>query len=261
MEVLREWIDKRASLFTQESYEAGLPLPKGILLMGVSGCGKSLAAKTVAAIWKVPIFRLDFNVIFSGLYGSPEATFHQALKTIESVAPAVVWIDEIENGLGMRANAGSTDQNQIFSAFLTWMQEKPPMIFVAATANHIESLPAEIIRKGRFDQVFFCDLPGNEERDAIFKIHLARNGADVDAIDVAYLVIATEGWNGAEIEQVVIAARIDAYTDNRAMTTRDVSRHIRSNVPLSETMAEQIKAIREWAWGRATTASKTKQRL
>ncbi len=259
-ESLKEWIDKRQNMFNQEAMESGLPMPKGILLMGVSGCGKSLAAKTVAARWRIPLFRLDFNVIFSGLYGSPEATFHNALKTIESIAPAIVWIDEIENGLGVTIS-GSPDANQIFSAFLTWMQEKPPLIFVAATANNIQLLPAEIIRKGRFDQVFFCDLPDEKEREEILKIHLGRQGANVADFDLSYLTVATEGWNGAEIEQAVIAARIDAHQEGRTITTRDVTRHARQIVPLSETMSEQIKAIREWAWGRATPASGKKSRL
>jgi SpoVK/Ycf46/Vps4 family AAA+-type ATPase len=157
--------------------------------------------------------------------------------------------------------ARGTNDNQIFSAFLTWMQEKPPLIFVAATANHIQSLPAEIIRKGRFDQVFFCDLPDQDEREQIFRIHIARQGGDAAAIDLSYLVAATEGWNGAEIEQAVIAARVDAYQDKRLFGTKDITRHTRSSVPLAETMAEQIKAIREWAWGRATCASKNKRKL
>ena len=259
MENLREWILKRKSIFNQESVDAGLPIPKGILLMGVSGCGKSLTAKVVSSLWNLPLFRLDMNVIYSGAYGNPEATFHKALRTIESVAPAVLWIDEIENGLGSRDDGGF-DQSHIFSAFLTWMQEKPPLIFVAATANRIEMLPAEILRKGRFDQVFFCDLPDGKDREHILRIHLKDNDADPEDYDLDYLVTATDGWNGAEIEQAIKAARIDAHQENREFTLRDIGRHIRSMVPLSETMAEQIKALRHWSYGRATNASKTKKR-
>lgn len=260
LDTLKDWIHKREKLFNQESVDAGLPMPKGILLMGISGCGKSLACKTVAAIWRIPLFRLDMNVVFSGLHGTPEATFHHALKTIESLAPAVVWIDEIENGLGVDVEHGNAT-GQIFSAFLTWMQEKPPMIFVAATANQIQQLPAEVLRKGRFDQVFFCDLPDEEEREEIMRVHVQRQGGDPDEIDVNYLAMATDGWNGAEIEQAVISARIDAHLDEKPLSTRHISRHTRSIVPLSETMSEQIKSLREWAWGRATSASKKQARL
>jgi hypothetical protein len=259
MENLREWILQRKSIFNQESVDAGLPIPKGILLMGVSGCGKSLTAKVVSSLWNLPLFRLDMNVIYSGAYGNAEATFHKALRTIESVAPAVLWIDEIENGLGSRDDGGF-DQSHIFSAFLTWMQEKPPLIFVAATANRIEMLPAEILRKGRFDQVFFCDLPDGTDREHIIRIHLTDNGANPEDYDLDYLVTATDGWNGAEIEQAIKSARIDAHQEDRAFTLRDIGRHIRSMVPLSDTMAEQIKALRHWSYGRATNASKTKKR-
>ena len=259
MENIKEWVLNREGVFSQESVESGLPIPKGILVMGISGCGKSLLCKAVASLWKMPLFRLDMNLVFSGLHGSPESSFHNALRTIESVAPAVLWIDEIENGLGMNKE-GEFDQSHIFSSFLTWMQEKPPLIFVAATANHIESLPAEIIRKGRFDQVFFCDLPYEQEREAIFKIHLEKNGGKVEDFDMERLVVGTEGWNGAEIEQAVISARIDASREDRDFNTRDIHRHLRSMVPLSETMSEQIKGIRNWAWGRATTASKKPQK-
>ena len=256
---LTDWIEKRSGLFCQTSVDAGLPIPRGILMMGVSGCGKSLVAKVVASTWKLPLFRLDMNVIYSGACGSPEAAFHTALQTIESVAPAVLWIDELENGLGSR-EGGGLDQSHLFSAFLTWMQEKPPLIFVAATANRIEMLPAEILRKGRFDQVFFCDLPAGQDREAIFRIHLQAQGASPEDFDLEHLVTATDGWTGAEIEEAVRAARIDAQVTDRAMTLRDIGRHIRTMVPLSETMSEQIKALRNWAFGRATLASSNKRR-
>ncbi len=257
---LKDWILKRRALFNQESVDKGLPVPKGILVMGVSGCGKSLCAKVVAAFWKLPLFRLDMNLVHSNSFGTPEITFHRALKTVESVAPAILWIDEIENGLNMTPGSQTGGGNHIFSAFLTWMQEKPPLVFVAATANQIQALPAEVIRKGRFDQVFFCDLPTDEERPKIIEIHLKNAGADPSEFDYEYLTMATEGWNGAEVEQAVIAARIDALQENRKFTTRDLARQIRNIVPLSETMKEQIKAIRSWAWGRATPASSTKGR-
>ncbi|HSH43219.1 MAG TPA: AAA family ATPase, partial [Arenicellales bacterium] len=154
----KDWLADRAGVFNREAVEAGVPVPRGILITGVSGCGKSLCCKVLAASWDAPLYRLDMNLIFSGLHGNAEAAFHNALQTIESIAPAVLWIDEIENGLGFEESP-DPEQSHIFSAFLTWMQEKPPLVFVAATANRIEYLPAEMIRKGRFDQVFFVDLP------------------------------------------------------------------------------------------------------
>ncbi len=211
---LKDWLNRRQHMFSTAALEAGVPVPKGLLVMGISGCGKSLAVKTISSLWNIPMFRLDMNLVFSGMYGTPEEAFHRALRTIESVAPAVLWVDEIENALGIEED-GLSIASHIFSSFLTWMQEKPPMIFIAATANRIQALPAEIIRKGRFDQVFFCDLPNDEERKEIFKIHLLRNGADLEQFDFKMLAIMTEGWNGAEIEQAVIAARTDAFFEKR----------------------------------------------
>ena len=254
---LKSWITERASIFNQGAIEDGLPIPRGVLIMGVSGCGKSLCAKVVACMWNVPLFRLDMNLIFSDIYGNPEAAFHKSLRAIESLAPAVLWIDEIENGLGFTENSSNL-QSHIFSAFLTWMQEKPPLVFVAATANHIEILPAELIRKGRFDQVFFVDLPDDKEREELFQIHLRLNEANPDEFNMKSLILETNGWNGAEIEQVVIAARIHAHQEKRAFGTGDIVDHTRLIVPLSRTMKEQIKVLRDWAWDRATPASQGK---
>lgn len=260
LEVLREWTLKRKDLFTQKALREGLPVPKGVLIMGISGCGKSMSCKAIAALWRVPLFRLDMNMVFSGLYGSPEGAFHKALKAIESVAPAVMWIDEIENALGMTTESATSEQSLTLSSFLTWMQERPPMVFVAATANRIESLPAEIIRKGRFDEVFFCDLPREDERREIIKIHLRLNSIDPETIAVDRLLHSTEGWTGAEIEQAIISARIDAHRENRPVTVEDIRHYTIRMVPLSRTMSEQIGAIRNWAYNRALRASLEKQR-
>ena len=257
---LKDWLTQRRRMFTPEAVAAGVPIPKGLLMMGVSGCGKSLAVKVISSLWEIPLFRLDMNLVFSGMYGSPEETFHRALRTVEAVAPAVLWIDEIENALGMD-DQGVSLNSHIFSSFLTWMQEKPPMVFIAATANRIQALPAEIIRKGRFDQVFFCDLPTKEEREEIFRIHLARNGADPEDFDFKMLTVQTDGWNGAEIEQAVISARTEAYHENRPFASRDLDISIAKIVPLSETMEQQIKAIRSWAFSRATPASRNAKRV
>jgi SpoVK/Ycf46/Vps4 family AAA+-type ATPase len=251
---LKDWIDKRTGLFNRRTVEAGLPIPKGILLMGISGCGKSLAAKLIAHAWGVPLFRLDMNLIYSSLYGTPQASFHQALKTVESVAPAVLWIDEIENGLGVGGSREDT-ANLILSAFLTWMQEKPPLVFVAATANRIDALPAEMIRKGRFDEVFFCDLPSEDERAEIFAVHIRLNRGDPALFDLSRLARESREWNAAEIEQATIAGRIDAAREDTPFGTDHILIQARRLVPLAKTMSEQIRYIRDWAWDRATPAS------
>jgi len=250
----KAWLDDRAGIFNRESVEAGIPIPRGMLITGVSGCGKSLCCKVMASVWDVPLYRLDMNLIFSRLHGNPEAAFHNALRTIESIAPVVLWIDEIENGLGFEQSP-APEQSHVFSAFLTWMQEKPPLVFVAATANRIEYLPAEMIRKGRFDQVFFVDLPDEAERRELLSIHLRLNGAQPQAFNLETLAGETQGWNGAEIEQVINAARLHARRHGRPLTGEDIVAHARQTVPLSRTMKEQIKKLRDWAWNRARPAS------
>jgi SpoVK/Ycf46/Vps4 family AAA+-type ATPase len=260
LEILKDWVAKRKDLFTQSAVSAGLPVPKGVLVMGISGCGKSMSAKAIASIWRVPLFRLDMNLVFSGLYGSPEIAFHRALRAIESIAPAVLWIDEIESALGMTSEQLTVEQSLTFSSFLTWMQERPPLVFVAATANRIERLPAEIIRKGRFDEVFFCDLPSDDERREIIRIHLKLNGIDPGTINIERLLLSTEGWSGSEIEQAIIAARIDALREGVPVTLDHIRYHTTRMVPLSTTMAEQIAAIKSWVFNRATRASREKPR-
>ncbi len=255
---LKDWIARRAPLLNQRTVDAGLPVPKGLLLMGISGCGKSLCAKLVAHAWRVPLFRLDLNLIYADLYGNPQASFHKALRTIESVAPAVLWIDEIENGLGGGAGQGDAAAH-ILSAFLTWMQEKPPLVFVVATANRIEALPAEMIRKGRFDEVFFFDLPNDAERSEIFAVHIRRNRGDPAAFDLERLVRDSRDWTAAEIEQVVIAGRIEAEHAGAPFATDHLLTPARALVPLSKSMNEQIRFIRDWAWDRATPASAGQQ--
>ncbi|MFO7820673.1 MAG: AAA family ATPase [Lentisphaeria bacterium] len=255
LEVLKDWLKRRKPLFSQEAMEAGIPPPKGLLVMGVSGCGKSMAVKAISALWNVPMFRLDMNMVMSGQYGSKETAFHKALHTIESVAPAILWIDEIENALGIREDGLDIDSH-IFSSFLTWMQEKPPLVFIAATANKIQALPAEIIRKGRFDEVFFVDLPTRKEAEEILKINLRKYGADPNEFDFQMLGVMIEGWNGAEIEQAVISARTNAYSEKRQFSMQDLNAVANKVVPLSRTMEEQIKQIKSWAFSRATPASK-----
>jgi len=256
LEVLKEWVMTRRGLFTEKAFEEGVPLPSGILFMGVSGCGKSMAAKAIAAAWHLPLVRLDMSLVLSGSYGPPEAAFAHATRMAEEIAPIVLWIDEVENAFGYDEWSNGGGNVNIFSSFLTWMQEKPSSVFLAATANRIQQIPAELMRKGRFDQLFFLDLPTKSERKRIFAIHIATNGGDISKFDVGYLAALTKGWNGAEIEQAVKSARVDAYQEGREFTVKDVSRNTVSVVPLSRTMREQIQAIKDWSYQRAVPASK-----
>ena len=251
--VLKSWLLKRQALFSKDALDAGIPIPKGILLMGISGCGKSLCVKTISTLWNLPLFRLDMNAVFGT--DNAEMTFLRALRSVEAVSPAVLWIDEIEMGVGGYREGQDASMSRIFSGFLTWMQEKAALVFVAATANRIHLLPAEIIRKGRFDQVFFVDLPNEEERKQIFAIHLKKAKQDAGKFDLVFLAKATVGWNGAEIENAVMSAVVDAYAENRSLTEDDLYRMISATVPLAVTMEEQIKQIRSWAHERALNAS------
>jgi len=251
--VLKAWLLKRQALFSRDALDAGIPIPKGILLMGISGCGKSLCVKTISTLWNLPLFRLDMNAVFGT--DNAELTFLRALRAVEAVSPAVLWIDEIEMGVGGYREGQDASMSRIFSGFLTWMQEKSALVFVAATANRIHLLPAEIIRKGRFDQVFFVDLPNEEERKQIFAIHLKKARCDVGRFDLVFLAKATNGWNGAEIEQAVVSGVVDAYAENRTLNEDDMYKMISATVPLAVTMEEQIKAIRSWAHERALNAS------
>ena len=260
LENLKEWVMSRKSLFSRQAFEAGIPLPAGILFMGVSGCGKSMAAKVISSAWNLPLVRLDMNLVMSGAFGSPEYAFHHAIQVAEQISPLVLWIDEMENSFGYDSLSGNTGGNSsIFSSFLTWMQEKPPQVFVVATANRIEKLPAEVIRKGRFDQLFFLDLPTDEERRAIFRIHIKAYGADPETFNMNLLSVVTRDWSGAEIEQAVKSARIHAYQESRIFTEKDITYTTARTVPLSRTMDEQIKALRQWSLTRATPASKKQE--
>ena len=252
---LKDWVRKRQDLFTRDALEEELPLPAGVLFMGISGCGKSLAAKTIATAWNLPLVRLDMSLVMSGSFGSPEYAFERATRIAEEIAPVVLWIDELENAFGYDERNPSGGNVNIFSSFLTWMQEKPAGVFLAATANRIQALPAELMRKGRFDQLFFLDLPSSRERAEIFAIHIRRNGQSPKDFDTAYLAAATRGWSGAEIEAAVKSARIEAWQEGRAFNEQDVVRNTANMVPLSRTMEEQIQAIRDWSFQRAIPAS------
>ena len=254
---LKKWVRARQGLFTREALQEGIPLPAGVLFMGISGCGKSLAAKTIATAWNMPLVRLDMSLVMSGSFGSPEYAFERATRIAEEIAPVVLWIDELENAFGYDERNPSGGNVNIFSSFLTWMQEKPSSVFLAATANRIQALPAELMRKGRFDQLFFLDLPSRREREEIFAIHIRLNGQHAQDFDTAYLAAATKGWSGAEIEAAVKAARIEAWQEGRDFNEQDVIRNTADMVPLSRTMEEQIQAIKDWSFQRAIPASAT----
>lgn len=250
---LKDWLRKRQKAFTQEARKFGLDQPKGLLVMGVSGCGKSISVKAVASLWSLPLFRLDMNLVYSGIAGPPEEAFARALKTMDSLAPAILWIDEIESGINDKVSEGAT--GRILGYFLTWMQEHTSPVFVAATANRIDLLPAEMLRRGRFDQIFFVDLPTEKEREEIFRIHLSKRNVNPDNFNITQLAKITKGWSGAEIEQAIISAMYEAFNEGRPLCEDDLFRIFSRSVPLSTTMYEQIKKIREWAHKRAVRAS------
>jgi ATP-dependent 26S proteasome regulatory subunit len=253
LENLKNWLLERRKLFQQRDTLSADIVPKGVLVMGIPGCGKSLSVKAIASCFALPLYRIDMIEIFSGRHGQPEGAFVAACHMLESLVPAIVWFDEIEMGITSADTGGQ--QGRIFAFFLTWMQEKASGLFVAATANRIDLLPAEMIRKGRFDEVFFIDLPHDEERIAIFKVHLARRGVDLSGFNFAQIMEFTRGWTGAEIEQCVISALTRARLAEREVTEEDLVNAAVGGVPLSRAMKEQINHIRQWAFQRAVRAS------
>ncbi|MBR1776134.1 AAA family ATPase [bacterium] len=266
---LKKWLLKRNNSWSEQAKKYCIPAPKGVLVTGVPGCGKSLTAKAMSTIWQLPLLKLDFSKVFSGLVGSSEENMRRALATAEAVAPSILWIDEIEKGLsGLGSNGDSGVSSRIFGQFLTWMQEKESPVFVIATANNISNLPPELLRKGRFDEIFFVDLPTFEERKEIFKLHLEKRLKDKtiasEIVTVpnlcSELAKMTEGFIGSEIEQVVVSALCDAFFESRPLKFEDLAKNIQTTVPLSTTQREQILSLRAWANVRAVSAAKTSDR-
>jgi AAA+ superfamily predicted ATPase len=258
MAVLKEWLQKRALAFTDEARAFGLPAPKGVLMLGVQGCGKSLCAKAVSSLWQLPLLRFDMGRMFGSLVGSSEENVRRAIAVAESVAPAILWVDEIDKAFAGSQGSGATDGGttaRVFGTFLTWLSEKTAPVFVVATANDISQLPPELMRKGRLDEIFFVDLPSDEERREIFRIHLARRGRDPQLFDVASLAACSENFSGAEIEQAVISALYDAFYAKAELHGGHILEALRQTVPLAKTMDEQINRLRNWAEGRARNAS------
>ena len=262
---LKKWLLKRNNSWSEQAKKYCIPAPKGVLVTGVPGCGKSLTAKAMSTIWQLPLLKLDFSKMFSGLVGSSEENMRRALATAEAVAPSILWIDEIEKGLsGIGSNGDSGVSSRIFGQFLTWMQEKEAPVFVIATANNISNLPPELLRKGRFDEIFFVDLPTVQERKEIFKLHLEKRLKDKEVASeilemknvCSELAKMTEGFIGSEIEQVVISSLCDAFFENRPLKFEDLTKNIATTVPLSTTQREQILSLRAWANVRAVSATK-----
>jgi len=254
---LREWIAKRKSAMTPEGQRFGLVPPKGVLITGVQGCGKSLAARAVAGEWGFELARLDAGALYDKFVGESEKRLHKALELAQKLAPMVLWIDEIEKAFASAGSSGDADaglSQRLLATLLTWMQDREPGVFLAATSNNITVLPPEMLRKGRFDEIFFVDLPGAEVRSALFALHLHKRGRDVATFDLPKLTAASEGYSGAEIEQVIIAGLYTAFSQKQQLTTEILLGEIRGTQPLSVTRAEEVQAIREWAKTRAAQA-------
>jgi SpoVK/Ycf46/Vps4 family AAA+-type ATPase len=259
LEELKHWLFQRSDAFTERAREYGLPQPKGMLILGVPGCGKSLIAKTTSRLWGLPLLRLDLGRVYDGsTVGRSEANLRNALRTAESISPAILFIDEIDKafaGAGGSSDSDGGTSSRIFGTFLTWMQEKTSPVFVMATANRVERLPGEFLRKGRFDEIFFVDLPNAEERKDIFQIHLKKRRRDIDRFDLDQLTKVCDGFSGAEIEQGLISAMYEAFAQGREFTQLDIIASIRATLPLSKTMSEQVTALRDWARQRARPAA------
>ncbi len=255
LEVLKQWLRLRERAFTQEARDYGLPAPKGIALIGIPGTGKSLTAKMIAGLWRLPLLRLDVGALYGSLMGESEERARRALQLAETVSPSVLWLDEVEKSLA-HGDFDSGTSTRVFGTILTWMQEKTAPTFVVATANDISRLPPEVLRKGRFDEIFFLDLPTFEERRAIFSIHLAKRNRLPPDFDLDGLARAAEGYVGSEIEQAVIDAMYVGFNEGREFTTEDILAALRRQVPLSISQRETIDELRSWlAEGRAQSAS------
>ncbi len=259
LDALKGWLIKRSVVFSDQARSFGLPAPKGVLLLGVQGCGKSLMAKTISNIWQLPLLRFDVGQVFGSLVGSSEENIRRAIKVAESVSPVVFWVDEIDKAFrGSRGSGASTDGGtsaRVFGTFLTWLSEKKEPVFVVATANDVSLLPPELLRKGRFDEIFFVDLPSFVERKEIFRVHLAKRKMNPDEFDLAALAQTAAGYSGAEIEEAIISAMFDAFYEKGKLTTERVLESLKQTVPLSKTMSEDIDELRKWAEGRARAAT------
>lgn len=251
---LKEWLGLRGRAMGAAAQEFGLDPPRGVLLTGVPGCGKSLVAKTLARTWGMPLVLLDPARLYGSYVGQSEQRLSDALRTAEAMAPVVLWIDEIEKGFASGGEGDGGVSRRLLGTFLRWMQDRPGGVFLVATSNDVTALPPELARKGRFDEVFFVDLPGPAEREEIFRLHLARRDRNPGAFDLRGLAEAAEGFSGAEVEAAVVGALYRAFAEDRDLANGDVLRELRGTVPLSRSRPEDVAALRAWAGGRAVPA-------
>lgn len=258
LDLLKEWLLKRREAFSPRAKEYGLPMPKGVLMLGIPGCGKSLTAKATASVFGVPLLRLDAGRIFAGLVGQSESNLRAVIQTAEAIAPCVLWIDELEKGFAGSRSSGSTDggtSSRVFGSFISWMNEKRSPVFIVATANDVSQLPPELLRKGRWDELFFVDLPTREEREAIWQIQIGKFQRDPQGFDLTQLAKATESFTGSEIEQVFIESLYRAFEQEEEPTDVTIGGALVDFVPLSKLMGDSMTALRTWAKGRARPAT------
>lgn len=255
---LKEWLTKRGRAFSEEARAFGLSAPRGVLLLGVQGCGKSLCAKAISSAWQLPLLRFDIGRMFGSFIGSSEENMRRAIAVAESIAPAVLWVDEIDKAFAGARQGGAGDNGtsaRVFGTFLTWLSEKTAPVFVVATANDISQLPSELLRKGRLDEIFFVDLPNLAEREEILAIHLTRRGRDAGAFPLTELASASEDFSGAEIEEAVNSALFDAFNSGGELNPSQLLEGIAQTIPLARTMREPLAELRAWVDGRARRAS------
>jgi len=255
----KEWLNLRAEAFSPAAREYGLPYPKGVLLVGIQGTGKSLAAKTVANEWNLPLLRLDFGRLFASLVGQSESRVRKMIQIAEALSPCVLWVDEIDKAFaGAQSSGDSGTTSRVLSTFLTWLSEKTSPVFVVATANNIEMIPPEIIRKGRFDEVFFLNLPTKEERKEIFKVHLGKaRQKRIEEFELTLLSELSKDFSGAEIEQVVIEAMRLGFSKGKEFNNEDILTSIQRLVPLARTKNKELNLLKEWfESGNVISASK-----
>jgi hypothetical protein len=260
LDALKRWLSHRRPAFGSAARDYGLPVPKGLLIVGIPGTGKSLTAKATAGVLQLPLLRLDMGRVFGGIVGQSEANLRSVIRTAEAIAPCVLWIDEIEKGFGGNTGSGNSDggtSSRVFGSFLSWMQEKEKPVFVVATANDVSQLPPEFLRKGRFDEMFFVDLPDAKERASIWEIVIARHRRDPKSNAIAALAKATEGFTGAEIEAAYREALHEAFAENREPTATDIQSAINATTPVSVLMEDRIEALRKWSSGRARMAGQS----
>jgi len=254
---LRAWLAKRKMFIThpEKAAEFGLSFPRGVLLLGVPGCGKSLSAKAVAAEWQLPLLKLDPSNLYNKYIGESERNFKRAMEAAERMAPVVLWIDELEKAFASGGGSDGGVSQRILGTFLSWMQEREGDVFVVATANQIDRIPPELLRKGRFDEIFFVDLPDEATRGEIFRIHIAARGQTPETFDLEALAGASDGFLGAEIEQAVISALYTAFSADGGLDQSTLMGEVAASVPLATTMAEHIERMRAWAAERAVPAN------